>query len=138
MKKFKSREERFLSYVLKTDSCWIWNGLRFPSQYGRFAGEYAHRFAYKAFKGQIKEGLCVCHSCDNPSCVNPEHLWLGTMADNMKDRDLKGRGKPKSLSERQIIEIKKMYKWRSKNNNSNVLAGRYGVNANTILRVVKK
>ena len=78
--------------VIKTDYCWEWTGLKYPSGYGRFCKKYAHRFSYEIHKGEIYNNLKVCHSCDNPSCVNPEHLWLGTQKDNVQDRDKKGRG----------------------------------------------
>lgn len=76
------------------DACWIWTaGLR--NQYGNFWDGMnnvgAHVFSYTLAHGFIPNGLYVCHSCDNPRCVNPAHLWLGTNADNTHDRDLKGR-----------------------------------------------
>ena len=58
---------------------------------GKMAG--AHRVAWMLANGPVPEGMCVCHSCDVPRCVNPAHLWLGTVADNNADRDRKGRGR---------------------------------------------
>ena len=87
--------QRFMGYVDKTDSCWIWKAGKFGNGYGQFrAGKKkvrAHRFAYTALVGPIPDGMNVCHSCDNPLCVNPEHLWLGADKQNIADRDRKGR-----------------------------------------------
>ena len=94
-------ESRFLSKVIKTNHCWLWQAAKNTKECGRFAiSKYnvvqAHRFAYVLHNGVIPDGLEVCHSCDNPSCVNPEHLFLGTHIDNTRDRDRKmelGMGK---------------------------------------------
>lgn len=73
--------------------CWLWTGPN-ASRYGFFpyAGEkYAHRVSYMLENGPIPDGMQVCHSCDMPFCVNPDHLWLGTQKDNMIDMHSKGR-----------------------------------------------
>lgn len=88
---------RFMEYVLKTDSCWEWIGQKDKNGYGRFSYEtkkqWSHRVSYRLHKGEIPEGLFVCHSCDNPPCVNPDHLWLGTNSENLRDMRKKGRAK---------------------------------------------
>lgn len=74
-----------------TTLCWEWCGVRFKSGYGRFKKDYSHRVSYRCFIGGIQKGFCVCHKCDNPPCINPEHLFMGTRKDNSQDCLLKGR-----------------------------------------------
>jgi hypothetical protein len=75
--------------------CWIWTGHRTVDGYGMFRVNgvciRTHRAAYQFFRGPIPDGLHVLHRCDNPPCMNPEHLRLGSNADNIADRTAKGR-----------------------------------------------
>lgn len=95
-------EDRFWNLIVKTDSCWIWIGKKNVDGYGHIKTldrhtVAAHRLSWEIHYGKIPEGMKVLHNCpdgDNPSCVNPKHLWLGTQADNMKDMASKGRAIP--------------------------------------------
>lgn len=93
-----SMEERFWSKVdLKgPDDCWEWQASKLPDGYGSFGVrsrvvDKAHRVSWVLKNGPIPDGMSVCHRCDNPPCVNPDHLFLGTQQDNMKDMVSKGR-----------------------------------------------
>jgi hypothetical protein len=90
--------DRWVAKVNKTDTCWLWEGTlnRKYGAFRRFINDKwvmykAHRFAYEYFNGDIPKGLQVCHSCDNPRCVNPNHLWIGTAKENAEDMIKKGR-----------------------------------------------
>ncbi len=86
---------RFWSKVNKTDNCWNWLACKTKDGYGRIFIKdkvlLAHRVSWAIHDGQIPKGLQVLHRCDNPSCVNPAHLFLGTVSDNMRDSVAKGR-----------------------------------------------
>lgn len=107
---------RFLSKIKIEDTgCWIWTASTVGG-YGCFLrNKYAHRFSYEYFYDVIPEGLCVLHHCDNHLCVNPEHLFLGTQEDNMRDMVEKGRSTfgekhPKAkLTESDVVHIREMY-----------------------------
>jgi hypothetical protein len=85
----------FWSRVTKTEGCWEWKGKSAPLGYGHVQKTYAHRRAWELHFGPIPDGLWVLHSCDNPICVNPSHLRLGTPVDNVRDRQERGRHRPR-------------------------------------------
>jgi len=115
---YKSLQQEFQDKYLPevTTGCWLWVGAKDGHGYGRFQvdgkGCGAHRVSYELFKGKIPKGMFVCHTCDVPGCVRPDHLWLGTDADNNADKIKKGRQSKgenhwkAKLSESQVLEIR--------------------------------
>ena len=97
MAKRKSITERLLSNIeiVPWSGCWIWMASCYSGRYGVLSvgmkNKRAHRVSWETFKGPIPEGMKVLHQCDIPCCINPSHLFIGTDADNMKDRDAKER-----------------------------------------------
>lgn len=128
-------EDKFWRRVEKKEFCWEWIGSKFRGGYGQLThGEEiyqhknlkAHRVSYEIHFGKIPEDKIVCHHCDNASCVNPDHLFLGTWQDNVQDMIQKGRrfntegeknGQSK-LTDNQVKEIREKYKM-------NEITGRY-------------
>ena len=99
-------------YKKDSSGCWIWQRSKNEKGYGRIQVKgkmwAAHRLSFTLYKGNILKGMVVCHSCDNPSCINPAHLWLGTMGENMLDMMKKGRGRIAKLSEEDKAKIVSM------------------------------
>ncbi len=115
--KRRSLVERFMEFVMPEpmSGCWLWTGDCYSVGYGRISlGGHqgpqvgAHRVAYELFCGPIPSGFHVCHKCDIRICVNPDHLFVGTNQDNIKDRVSKGRSGHggSHLSENDVIAIR--------------------------------
>lgn len=124
--------------------CWEWKGAKHRQGYGsiRARGKtmLAHRLSWEIWNGEIQEGMCVCHSCDNPVCVNPEHLFLGTQKENMKDCKSKKRmhrniAKTRrcKLSYDNVLEIKKLFE---KGLSRKELMSKYQVSPTCIAKIV--
>jgi hypothetical protein len=149
LQRFKAEPvaERFWLQVERGETCWEWRGRRDEDGYGRtsLGGKRncgAHRMAWLLSNGEVPLGMCVLHSCDNPGCVNPDHLFLGTIADNNHDRAVKGRSadmrghrSPKAkLTREQALEIKRR---RLVGETTVALAREFYIHHGTVSRIVK-
>lgn len=105
---------KFDALIQKTQDCWLWIGDKYPNQYGRFYNKGTKKryratlIAYLLNYGSVDEDLYICHSCDNPICVNPQHLFLGTCLDNNRDRNNKFRDARK-VNKAIVSIIRKLY-----------------------------
>lgn len=105
--------KKFNKFVIKKDGCWDWSRSKNKAGYGYMLHRHkllkAHRISYMIHKGEIPKSVFVLHSCDNPPCSNPDHLFLGTNTDNMRDMVSKGRNKPRAtLTSEQVIGVRKL------------------------------
>lgn len=143
--------ERFhQKYEINESDCWIWTGGTRPNSKGVPYPRHwtddlksigAHRFSFELVHGAIPQGMYVCHKCDTPLCVNPDHLFLGSHQDNMRDmvvkqRSFVGRGEDKKgrakLTNQQADQIRNMSMSHSK------IAAMFGVSVSTIVRIKRK
>ena len=141
--------ERLLSKIEESskDGCWVWSASCFNSGYGRIkvAGKYwlAHRASYACFIGEIPAGMFVCHVCDNPKCINPNHLFLGTPAENVQDmlrkgRANKARGEKHYCAKLTNVQRKEVLELRRSGKTLQTIAGIYGVTRQSIWQICKK
>lgn len=97
LEKYRTEERFWDSCIPEPNSgCWLWTKSTRPNGYGQFAAKtghivYAHRFAFELLWGAIPDGRYVCHRCDTPACINPDHIYLGTPQDNVNDMRERGR-----------------------------------------------
>lgn len=138
---FYDKKRLLFLKVEKTPTCWIYLGCKDKDGYGKFLrGGRAHRVSYEIHKGEIPNGMNVCHSCDNPPCVNPEHLWLGDNKKNIHDAMRKGRFQkgPKNgnavLSEDNVKEIRNLFKPRL----GAKLSRMFGISETQLRRIVDR
>lgn len=139
----KKQLNKFWGKVQKTNGCWNWIGALTQKGYGNFRYGYkqlrVHRLSWMMHNGKISKDLLVCHSCDNPKCVNPKHLFLGTHSDNRLDMYKKGRRKmfgenhPRAkLKKADVIDIRNLYK----NNPRSLLAKQFNTSISNIGLVI--
>jgi hypothetical protein len=143
-------EARFWAKVDKRgpDECWEWTAHKQANGYGTIGigdkSHRAHRISYQLHKGEIPEGLCICHTCDNPGCVNPDHLWAGTQKENRQDCARKGRSpagrgerhRSAKLTTADVIEIRRAYA--AGECGSRKLGKRFGIAPGNILCIVQR
>jgi hypothetical protein len=132
-------------WTVTASGCWEWNGSCYQSGYGHlyFQGRdlYAHRLSFELHNGPIPKGMFICHTCDNPPCMNPAHLFAGTPADNSADMRNKGRNRrgvanrQAKLSEDDVREIRRLAK---AGESRLLLSERFGVTQSGIYGVVMR
>lgn len=148
-------KNRIHDRVLITEQgCWEWRLKLRKNGYARVTYKrqswYAHRLSYLAFVGELKEGLDVCHKCDNRKCVNPEHLFQGTRLENMQDAKQKNRlstgeshsklvrGELAGASRLKDSDIKAIFESKAGGTSGAEIARSYGVDKSTIHLIIKR
>lgn len=134
-----TRVKRFWTHVHKTESCWLWNGI--ADRYALLDTIPVHRLSWMIHHGPIAPGLCICHRCDVPGCVNPGHLFLGTYAENTADMLSKLRHthgedtNTAKLTDAKIVEIFDLY---DAGETQMQIAARVGVRQDQVSRILRR
>ena len=143
MADLKVATQRFFSKVNKTKTCWLWTASLRGGGYGYFwfnGHTPAHRFSWLLHKGDIPRGLYVLHKCDIRACVNPDHLFLGTHDDNMRDMKEKGRqvdgmrAACSKLNRDDVLEIRSL---KAQGWSLSQLARRYSITEGSVGHIIK-
>lgn len=138
MKLDVSDVRRFIEKVKVAESgCWEWTASVNWAGYGHFdfySIRSAHRFSYYLFNGELIDGMEVCHSCDNPKCVNPAHLWLGTRSENIRDAATKGRTNTVKLTPNDVRSIRELS---DSGSSANDIALCFGVSTDTVREILR-
>lgn len=143
-------KDRFNEKVLVTPGCWYWMGDKGLKGYGRMSMRtdgkrktvQAHRLSYEMHIGPIPVGMCVCHRCDTPRCVNPDHLWIGTNQQNVDDKMRKGRwrGSTHAGEDSPVSKLKNedIYSIRADDRPISEIARKFGVWQGVIFAIKKR
>lgn len=140
-------EERFMKYVHKEEACWLWTGYVNTSGYGSLTVKGtpvgAHRLSFMLFKGEVPDGKVVCHTCDVRTCVNPEHLWLGSNRENLDDMLAKGRqsrvpGEQNGMSKLTEDQVRAIRQEHIDGATKASLCRKYEVSSSTMDRLIKR
>lgn len=138
--------DRFWSKVDKSGDCWLWTASKDKDGYGQIRVDgknlKAHRLVIELEGSDVPSGMCVLHRCDTPSCVRPDHLYIGTMADNVRDRDDRGRRAPPvgenngraKLTTEDVAKIRRVY---ASGFTQQMIANRFGVHQTTISNIIR-
>jgi hypothetical protein len=133
--------ERFWTKVQKTETCWLWTATKNSDGYGMLnadrKNQLAHRLSYEMAYGEIDPGMCVMHLCDVRACVNPEHLWLGSITENNRDCQEKGRRKPvaRKLNVAKVELIRRLVR---KGETREAVAAKFGVSGRMVGKIVSR
>lgn len=148
----RPEEERFWEKVDKSGDCWTWTGHRIKRGYGQFSLTVAepkvrrspvkaHRYSWQLHHGQIPKEMWVLHRCDNPPCVRPDHLFLGTSLDNIADKVRKGRQakgeglRVNKITEEDVRDIRRRY---AAGEYQRVIGEDYGIRQTAVSAIVLK
>lgn len=139
------KERLYKLCIPDADRCWRWTGYKQPNGYGRFQfngkSHLAHRVSWMIFRGPIPIGMQVCHICDNPDCVAPRHLFIGTQKDNLADMSRKGRGtknygEKSGMAKLTAQQVNEIHRLKSEGAMNAQLASRFGVQKPCIQKIV--